>query len=87
MVSHWPSVCPSVHPSVCCMSVNPSVFSFPGDNGVNRNGFSQNMVCTLILWRPCLGLQVGKFRQFLTKLSARHTIVTGLLLFYAFVKV
>ena len=31
------------------------------------------MVCALILWRSGLGLRTGKFRQFLTELSARDT--------------
>ena len=38
---------------------------------VNINGFSPNLVCILILWRSGLGLLMGKFRQFLTELSAR----------------
>ena len=42
----------------------PSVrFSFP-----NFNGFSPNLVCALILWRPGLGLLMGKFRQIFTDL-------------------
>ena len=40
---------------------------------VNINGFSPNLVCALILWRSGLGLLMGKFRQFLPDLSARHT--------------
>ena len=40
---------------------------------VNVNGFSPNLVCALILWRPVLGLLMGKFCQFLTELSARNT--------------
>ena len=42
---------------------------------VNVNGFSSNLVCALILWRPDLGLLMGKFHQFLTGLSARDTSV------------
>ena len=37
---------------------------------VKVNGFSSNLVCLLILWRPDLGLLMGKFHQFLTELSA-----------------
>ena len=33
---------------------------------VNINGFSRNLVHALMLWRLGLGLQMGKFRQFLT---------------------
>ena len=32
-------------------------------------------VCALILWRSGLGLLIGKFHQFLTHLSACHTIL------------
>ena len=73
MVSRWspvsPSVCPSVRPSY----VRPSVFRFRMITSVNINGFSPNLVCALILWRSGLGLLMGKFRQFLTELSARDT--------------
>ena len=58
----------SVRPSVRRTSVR---VSFPDDNLVNINGFSPNSVCALILWRSGLGLLMGKFRQFLTELSAR----------------
>ena len=43
-----------------------SVFSFPDDNFCKYNGFSPNLVCAMILWRPGLGLLMGKLRQFLT---------------------
>ena len=59
-------MCPSVHTSV----VRPSVFCFQMITCVNINGFSPNWVCALILWSSSLGLQIGKFRQILTKLSA-----------------
>ena len=76
MVSHWLSMCLSVCPSVplssvCPSSVCPSVFRFRMITCVNINGFSPNLVCALILWRSGLGLLMGKFRQFLTELSAR----------------
>ena len=32
-----------------------------------------DLVCELILWKSGLGLLMGKFRQFLTELSARDT--------------
>ena len=41
---------------------------------VNINGFSQNLVHALILWRSGLGLQMGKLHQLLTELSAQHTM-------------
>ena len=65
MVSRWTSVCLSVHPSY----VRPSFFRMI--TLVNISGFSPNLVCALILWRPGLGLLMGKFRQFFTELSAR----------------
>ena len=46
---------------------------------VNRNGFSPNLVCALILRRPGLGLQMGKLHQFLTVLSARDTSIFSFL--------
>ena len=42
---------------------------------ININGFSPNLVCALILWRPGLGLLKGKFHQFLTELSASNMSV------------
>ena len=38
-------------------------------------GFSPNLLCALTLWRSGLGLQFGKFRQLLTKLSIRPSVV------------
>ena len=48
------------------------IFSFLDDNFnlVKFNGFSPNLVCSLILWRSALGLLIGKVCQFLTELSA-----------------
>ena len=64
-----PSICPSVvSPSIC-----QSVFHFRMITWVNISGFSQNLVCALILWRSGLGFLMGKFRQILTELSARDT--------------
>ena len=49
-------------------------FHFGMITWVNINGFSQNLVCALILWRfGLLGLLIGKFHQSLTELSARDT--------------
>ena len=42
----------------------------PDNNKLNISGFLPNLVLALILWRPSLGLQMGKFSQFLTELSA-----------------
>ena len=56
-------MCPS--PSVP-LSVHPSIFSFQKKTWVNVFGFSPNMVYALILWGPGLGLQMGKFHQFLS---------------------
>ena len=39
---------------------------------ININGFSPNLVCALILWRPGLGLLIGKFRQFMTVFCLWH---------------
>ena len=63
----------SVRPSVVRSSVRPSVFRFRMITSVNINGFSPNLVCTLILWGSALGLLVGKFRHFLTEWSDRDT--------------
>ena len=47
-----------------------SIFSFPDDNLSKHNGLSANLVCALILWTSGFVLLMGKFRQFLTELSA-----------------
>ena len=54
------------------VSVRPSVFRFRMITWVNINGFSPDLVSALILWRSGLGLLIGKFLQFLTKLSAHY---------------
>ena len=67
MVSRWTPVCLSV--------VRPSVrpfFRFRMIAWVNINGFSPNLIFTLILWRSGLGLLMGKFHQIL-RLSTRDT--------------
>ena len=55
-----------------------SVFLFPGNN-FNKylSVFHQTWYCIDIIWRSGLELLMGKFRQFLTELSAHHMIVTG----------
>ena len=53
--------------------VRPSGFRFRMITWVNINGFSPDLVCALILWISGLGLLMGRFRQFLTELSARDT--------------
>ena len=51
----------STHPSF----VHLSVFLFPDDKREYiLNGFSLNLVCTLILWRAILGLLMAKFVGF-----------------------
>ena len=57
--------------SACHMSI---FFGFRMIILLDINGFSPNLVCTLILWRSGLGLLMGKF-QFLTELSAHHMSV------------
>ena len=60
----------STHSSFC-----PPVclyFHFQAITWVNINEFSPNLMCLLILWRSGLGLLMGKFCQFLTKLSAYY---------------
>ena len=46
---------------------------------VNINGYSPNLVCALVLWRPGFGLLMGKFLQFLTELSAHNTFIFSFL--------
>ena len=59
-------------------SRNRSIFSiFKMITLVNVIGFSPHLVCAFILWRSTLGLLIGRFRQFLTELSARDTIMAG----------
>ena len=53
-------------------------FLFRTRTWININGCSLNLVYVFILWRSGLGLLMGKFRQFLTNLSARQTIVSVL---------
>ena len=61
-VNFWQNYLPATHP----------YFHFWTITWVNINEFSPNLVCALILWRSGLELQMGKFRQLLTELSAHH---------------
>ena len=57
-------------------SVRSSIFRFRMITLVNVSGFfSPNLVCALILRRSGLKLLMGIYREFLTKLSARDTIM------------
>ena len=65
------------HPYLCFQMITLNI---------KVNGFSPNLVCTLMLWRPGLGLLMGNFYQFLTELSAHHMIISaGLLSFHVFI--
>ena len=59
------------------LSARNTFLSFRTISWLNLNGFSPNLICALILWNPGLGSLMGKFRQFLTELSARDMIMTG----------
>ena len=63
----WLSLCLSI----CRTSICP-YFRFWTITWVNINGFSSNLVCTLLLLRSGLGLPMGKFHQFLTVTCLRH---------------
>ena len=59
---------PSVRPSY----VRPSVrFSFLDDNLSKHQWIFTKLSMCIDMWRSGLGLLMGKFRQFLTELSAR----------------
>ena len=49
------------------------IFRFWAITWVNINRLSPNLVCTLILYRSCLTLHMGKFHYLLTWLSAGDT--------------
>ena len=65
----------NIRVSIHRRSVRSSVFRFRMITLVNLNGFSPNLVCALILRRSGLRLLMGIYREFLTKLSARDTIM------------
>ena len=62
-----------------CQSV--SIFSFLDNNLSKCQKISPDLVYAL--WRSGLGLLMGKFRQFLTELSALLIIMVGYYLFRA----
>ena len=47
-------------------------FSFQTIPRVDVNGFSPNLMCALILWRPGFGLLMSKFHQFFSYLPVTH---------------
>ena len=55
---------------------NTSVFYFQ-DNNLSKSQWIFT-ICAFLLWRSALGLHIGKFRQFLTGLSAHNMIIAGL---------
>ena len=54
------------------LPTTPPFFSFRTKSFVNLNGFSPNLICTLILWRSGLGLLIGKFSQFFTSAFQKY---------------
>ena len=74
MVSPWSSVCLSICSPVFHTSVGLH-FCFWMITWVIVSGFSPNLVCALILWRCCMGLLMGNFRQFFTELSASNASI------------
>ena len=63
-----------LHVSVC----STSIFYFQDNNlSKSQSIFTKFFMCALILWSSALGLLVGKFRQFLTELSAHDTKIAG----------
>ena len=66
MVSRWSTVCPSV--------LRPSVhFTFPDDNLSKHQWIFTNLDMCIDIVEIWFGIANGKFRQFLTELSARDT--------------
>ena len=66
---------PCVRPYVRLSCVRPYVFSFPDDNLSKCQRIFHQTWNKLILRRSGLGLIMGKFRQFFTKLSACGTSI------------
>ena len=54
-----------------------SYFGFRTLTRLNRNRFSPNLICALILWRSGLGFLLGTFHKFWTELSPHDTIIAG----------
>ena len=67
----FPSECPSVVSRPCAW--------FPLSNSNSFSGFYSNFAFTCISGVSGLGLLTGKFRQYLTELSARHTSIFSFL--------
>ena len=68
----------TIRVSVSLSFVRPSVrpfFRFRAFTMSKCQWILPNSVCALILWRSALGLLMGKFRKFLTELSARDRSV------------
>ena len=63
------------HPSVRQSNIPLVCISFLDDNLSKHNGFSPNLVCALILWRPSFELLLGKFHQILMELSAQDMFI------------
>ena len=62
----------SVHLSVCSSVVRPSVFSFLDDNGSKYQWTFTKLGVCIDIRRLGFGFLMGKFRQFLTELSAHN---------------
>ena len=58
------------------LSATHPYFHFLMITSADTNQVSPNFICALI-WRSSFGLMMGKFRQFLTKLSICNMIVAG----------
>ena len=54
-----------------------SLFSFQDNKLSKSQWIITKMICALILWRSALGMLVGKFHQFVTKLPAHDMIMVG----------
>ena len=65
MVSHWSSVCLSIHPSIDLSYVRLPVHLY----------FHFRTILSSKYQTSGLGLLMGKFSQFLTELSARRMVV------------
>ena len=70
MVSSWLSVCPSV-----CRTPVPTYFHFRGDNLSKFQWIFTKLGVCIDIMEIWFGILMGKFRQFLTELSARDRYV------------
>ena len=64
-------MCPSVHPSVICHSICPSIFSFPDDNLSKCQWIFTKLNVSIDIVEIWFGIVIVKFLKFLTELSAR----------------